>query len=179
MSDMFPSIATNQIDGEARIWPGDGIPVLNPHSGIEIARVPRSGKAEIDAAVTAARGAQPAWDETPGVQRGEILHRIANLIEARSDELSRIVAQEAGKKPADARGETAAAVQCARFFAGEGQRLYGRTVTSGMVGRWAMTVRRPCGVAGLIIAANTPAPKRAADAAPILHQNIRGSRYYH
>ena len=104
----------------------------------------------------------------PGVQRGEILHRIANLIEARREELSKIVALEAGKRKPDALGETGAAMQCARFFAGEGQRLFGRTMTSGMAGRWAMTIRRPCGVAGLIIAANTPAPNFAWKVFPAL-----------
>ena len=53
-------------------------------------------------------------------------------------------------------GETGAAVQCGLFFAGEGQRLYGKTCTSGEPNKMAMTLRRPVGVAGLIIAANTP-----------------------
>uniref|UniRef100_Q07IS5 Aldehyde dehydrogenase n=1 Tax=Rhodopseudomonas palustris (strain BisA53) TaxID=316055 RepID=Q07IS5_RHOP5 len=163
----FPSELLNQIDGEQRPA-GDSLALLDPHSGRQIARFPRSGNAEIEAAVKAARSAQPGWDAVPGVRRGEILHQIANLIEARSDELSRIVAAEAGKKLADARGEIGAAVQCARFFAGEGQRLFGRTMPSGMVGRWAMTIRRPCGVAGLIIAANTPAPNFAWKVFPAL-----------
>lgn len=164
---LHPSLVPNQIGHDIPAT-ADTIAVFDPHTAREIARIPRSGKAEIDAAVAAARAAQPDWDETPGVRRGEILHHIANLIEARSDELSRIVAAEAGKRLADARGETAAAVQCARFFAGEGQRMFGRTMPSGMAGRWAMTIRRPCGVAGLIIAANTPAPNFAWKVFPAL-----------
>jgi aldehyde dehydrogenase (NAD+) len=102
------------------------------------------------------------------VRRGEILHAIANLIESRRTELAEIVALEAGKRMGDALGEAGAAVQCARFFAGEGQRLFGRTMTSGTPHRWAMTVRRPCGVAALIIAANTPAPNFAWKVFPAL-----------
>src|SRR5687767_15901889 len=56
----------------------------------------------------------------------------------------------------DALGETGGAIALAHFYAGEGQRLYARTTTSGMQNRMSMTVREPLGVAGLIIAANTP-----------------------
>ena len=165
----FPESVGNLIDGaESPARDGKTIDVLNPHSGQAIARIPRSAAADIDAAVGAARRAQRDWDAVPAVQRGEILHRIANLMEARREQLSAIVAEEAGKRMADALGETGAAVQCARFFAGEGQRLYGRTTTSGMAQRWAMTVRRPCGTAGLIIAANTPAPNFAWKVFPAL-----------
>ena len=52
--------------------------------------------------------------------------------------------------------ETDAAIAQGKFMAGEGRRLYGRTTTSAVPNKWAMTVREPLGVAGLIIAANTP-----------------------
>lgn len=167
--DLFPSFVPNLIGGTATAANGAAtIAVVDPHDGSVIAHIPRSGRDQIEAAVAAARAAQPGWSVTPPVQRGEILHRIANAIEARKAELAGIVAREAGKRLPDALGEAGAAIQCARFFAGEGQRLYGRTTTSGMAGRWAMTVRRPCGVAGLIIAANTPAPNFAWKVFPAL-----------
>jgi acyl-CoA reductase-like NAD-dependent aldehyde dehydrogenase len=165
----FPESVGNLIDGaECPARDGKTIDVLNPHSGQAIARIPRSAAGDVDAAVGAARRTQRDWDAVPAVQRGEILHRIANLMEAKREQLSAIVAAEAGKRMPDALGETGAAIQCARFFAGEGQRLYGRTTTSGMAQRWAMTVRRPCGTAGLIIAANTPAPNFAWKVFPAL-----------
>jgi aldehyde dehydrogenase (NAD+) len=77
-------------------------------------------------------------------------------MEKRKSEIAEIVALETGKSPKDALGETEGAIALGRFFAGEGQRLYGRTTTSGMNNRYAMTVRQPIGVAGLIVAANTP-----------------------
>jgi len=52
--------------------------------------------------------------------------------------------------------ETAGAIAQGEFMAGEGRRLYGRTTTSAAPNRWVMTVREPLGIAGLIIAANTP-----------------------
>ncbi len=116
----------------------------------------RSGQDDVDAAVAAAVAAQGAWAATPAVQRGLVLHRICNALEARQQELAEIVARETGKSPKEAFGEAGGAIALGRFFAGEGQRLYGRTTTSGAPDKYAMTVRQPCGVAGLIIAANTP-----------------------
>ena len=165
----YPSFVPNLIDGADRPAESGGqVDILSPASGQAIGRLARSGEADVAAAVNSARAAQRAWAETPGVRRGEILHAIANLIESRRQELAEIVALEAGKRIGDALGEAGAAVQCARFFAGEGQRLFGRTMTSGTPHRWAMTVRRPCGVAALIAAANTPAPNFAWKVFPAL-----------
>jgi aldehyde dehydrogenase (NAD+) len=165
----YPSFVPNLIGGqESPAAAGGDLEILSPHDGREIGRLARSGPAEVESAVAAARAAQPGWAATPGVRRGEILHAVANAIEANREELAALVALEAGKRLSDALGEVAAAVQCARFFAGEGQRLYGRTTTSGTAGRWAMTVRRPCGVAALITAANTPAPNFAWKVFPAL-----------
>ena len=165
----YPSLIPNLIGGDERpALGGAEIEVLSPHTGKPIGRLARSGEADVVQAVEAARAAQPGWAATPGVRRGEILHAIANAIEARRQELAELVSLEAGKRMPDALGEVGAAVQCARFFAGEGQRLFGRTMTSGTPHRWAMTVRRPCGVAGLIIAANTPAPNFAWKVFPAL-----------
>jgi acyl-CoA reductase-like NAD-dependent aldehyde dehydrogenase len=118
--------------------------------------VARSGKEDVDAAVKAAVVAQVGWAATPAVQRGLVLHRICNALEAHQQEIAEMVARETGKSPKEASGETGGAIALGRFFAGEGQRLYGRTMTSGTPDKYAMTVRQPCGVAGLIIAANTP-----------------------
>src|ERR1044072_4824078 len=77
-------------------------------------------------------------------------------MESRIDELTAVVAAETGKPAGGARGEVQGAIALARFMAGEGQRLYGRTTTSGAANKYAMTIRQPVGVAGVIIAANTP-----------------------
>ena len=116
----------------------------------------RSGKDDVDAAVAATVAAQGAWALTPAVQRGLVLHRVCNALEAHQPELAEMVARETGKSPKEAFGEAGGAIALGRFFAGEGQRLYGRTTTSGTPDKYAMTVRQPCGVAGLIISANTP-----------------------
>ncbi len=143
-------------------------PILNPHNGETIAELSLADAGVVDAAFAAARAAQAAWAATPAVKRGEILFKACALIEERTEELARIVAEEAGKPLKDARGEAGGAVQCGRFFAGEGQRLFGRTMPSNTANKYAMTIRQPCGVAVLIAAANTPAPNFAWKVFPAL-----------
>jgi alpha-ketoglutaric semialdehyde dehydrogenase len=123
---------------------------------------------DVENVVWAALRAQIAWAAMPAVQRGLVLHRVCNALEARQQELAEIVAKETGKSPKEAFGEAGGAIALGRFFAGEGQRLYGRTTTSGAPDKYAMTVRQPCGVAGLIIAANTPIANTAWKVFPAL-----------
>ncbi len=163
MANTIPSLIGGKDVASART-----APVLNPHNGEEIAQLTLADGAIVDAAVKAARAAQAAWAATPAVKRGEIHFKACALIEERAEELSKIVAEEAGKPLKDARGETGGAVQCGRFFAGEGQRLFGRTMPSNTANKYAMTIRQPCGVAALIIAANTPAPNFAWKVFPAL-----------
>jgi len=72
------------------------------------------------------------------------------------EEIARIVSLETGMSFKAALGETDGAIAQGEFMAGEGRRLYGRTTTSAVPNKYAMTIRQPVGVAGLIIAANTP-----------------------
>jgi len=166
---LFPSLIPNIIAGsETPASDGRHFDIISPHNGTILTLCARSSDTDIDQAVAAARSAQISWSAMPAVQRGQILHRMCNLLEARQDELARIVALEAGKKFSDALSEVVGAIQCGRFFAGEGQRLFGRTTTSGTADKYVMTVRQACGVAGLIIAANTPAPNFAWKVFPAL-----------
>jgi aldehyde dehydrogenase (NAD+) len=85
-----------------------------------------------------------------------LLHEIVLGMKAHQAEIAQIVAAETGKSYKEAYGEAGGAIALGLFYASEGQRLYGRTTTSGVANKYAMTVRMPLGVAGLIIAANTP-----------------------
>jgi aldehyde dehydrogenase (NAD+) len=128
----------------------------NPATGEVLSQLARSDARDVADAVAAARTAQPGWAATPPVQRGEMLTAIANAMQRRREDIARVVALETGKSLNDALGETGGAILQARFMAGEGQRLYGRTTTSAAPDKFAMTIRQPIGVAGLIVAANTP-----------------------
>jgi acyl-CoA reductase-like NAD-dependent aldehyde dehydrogenase len=139
-----------------------------PATGETLTLVARSDAADVDAAVTAALAAQPAWAATSPVERGARLRALAQLLERDREELAATVAAETGKSPRDARGEVDGAIEMGYFVAGEGRRLYGKTTGSAVAGRRAQIVRQPIGVAGLIIAANTPIANVAWKAFPAL-----------
>jgi acyl-CoA reductase-like NAD-dependent aldehyde dehydrogenase len=147
----------NAIGGELRPAAGGGLlEKRSPATEEVISRVARSGADDAHAAIAAANAAQPAWAARTPVDRGTVLRRIAQLLERDADRVASVVAAETGKSPADARGETSGAIELGYFIAGEGRRFYGRTTTSAVPHRQASLVRQPVGVAGLIIAANTP-----------------------
>lgn len=153
----LPNTVPNIIRGEEKLAAGAAtVDKLNPHNGELVCRVTRSLTDDVASAVSAAVAAQPKWADLPGVKRGEILYQVALALRQRRDEMARVVALETGKNYNSACGETDAAIALGFFMAGEGQRLYGRTTTSGFPNRMVMTIRQPLGVAGLIIAANTP-----------------------
>jgi acyl-CoA reductase-like NAD-dependent aldehyde dehydrogenase len=154
---MIPERILNWINGEeVPAESGEWLEKYDPHTGDLQSHAARSREVDISAAVEAGKRAQPAWADTPPVQRGLILHRIVRLMQDYQQDIGDIVAAETGKGPTAGYGETGGAIQCGLFYASEGQRLYGKTTTSGVENKYAMTVRMPVGVAGLIIAANTP-----------------------
>ncbi len=154
---VFPQNIPNWINGQqCSVISEELFDKLKPANGELLCRVARSRAEDVRQAVDAAKQAQPAWADTPPVQRGMILHDIVRKMQDRREEIAQIVAAETGKAYKDAYGETGGAIALGLFYASEGQRLYGKTTTSGVPNKYATTVRQPIGVAGLIIAANTP-----------------------
>jgi aldehyde dehydrogenase (NAD+) len=157
-----PADIPNLVDGDkAPAISGRCFDKLRPTDGTLLCRAARSDAAEVDAAVGAARRAQPAWAARTPVERGELVREIALALRARCDDAAAIVAEETGKSIELALGETDAAVEMGFFVAGEGRRLYGRTTTSAMPNRTVLATRRPVGVAALIVSFNTPLPNYA------------------
>jgi aldehyde dehydrogenase (NAD+) len=164
-----PSMIPNQIGGhDMRAADGRTFTKTNPATGDLLCTVARSTAADVQAAVDIARRAQPAWAAMTVVKRGEILRQIAMLMRQRRDAIAELVSRETGKSRRDALGETDAAIEMGFFVAGEGRRFYGQTTTSAVPNKAAMVVRQPLGVAGLIIAANTPIANVAWKAFPAL-----------
>jgi aldehyde dehydrogenase (NAD+) len=147
----------NWIGGKT-VLPGDDawIDKFSPHDGELLYRVADTTAAGVHEAVTAAATAFAAWAELTPVRRGQILGDVVAAMKRRADELAECIALETGKPPQDAKGETGGAILQGEYFAGEGMRLYARTLTSGTPGKSSHTVRQPRGVAGLIVPANTP-----------------------
>jgi acyl-CoA reductase-like NAD-dependent aldehyde dehydrogenase len=159
----------NTIAGDERpAAAGETFEKLAPATGEAISRVARSRAGDVDAAVSAAAEAQPAWAARTVEERGRVLRRVAQLLERDRDAVAAVVAEETGKSPKDAKGETDGAIELGYFVAGEGRRFYGRTIPSATPNRQAMTLRQPLGVAGLIIAANTPVANVAWKVFPAL-----------
>jgi acyl-CoA reductase-like NAD-dependent aldehyde dehydrogenase len=147
----------NLVGGEeAPACAGEWLEKLRPADATPLCRLARSREADVQAAVAAARRAQPEWAEETAVARGELVREIALRLRERREELSQAVAEETGKAPELALGETDAAVEMGLFVAGEGRRYYGRTTTASMAHRQVLAVRQPVGVAGLLISFNTP-----------------------
>jgi alpha-ketoglutaric semialdehyde dehydrogenase len=130
---------------------------VNPANHDEvIGEFAASGPADVDAAVAAARAAFPAWSLMPAPKRGEILFKVARLLAEHKEELSRLMTREMGKVLPEARGDVQEAIDVAYYMAGEGRRLFGQTVPSEMPDKFAMAIRRPIGVVGIITPWNFP-----------------------
>jgi acyl-CoA reductase-like NAD-dependent aldehyde dehydrogenase len=159
----------NLIDGaDAPPASGEWLDKRRPADGEHLCRLARSRAEDVAAAVAAARRAQPAWAERTVVERGDLVREIALALRARREELAAAVVAETGKPEALALGEADAAVEMGLFVAGEGRRFYGRTTTASMPHRTVLSVRRPVGVAGLLMSFNTPLPNVAWKAFPSL-----------
>lgn len=170
MTDLrLPKTILNHIGGDERpAASGRTFDKLRPADGQSMCAVARSESADVEAAVVAAKAAQPAWAEMTPVARGDILRATAIAMQEQRADVAKLVADESGKSLKDATGETGAAIEMGFFVAGEGRRYYGHTTTSAVPNKAASIVRQPLGVAGLIIAANTPIANVAWKAFPAL-----------
>ena len=165
----LPDIIPNQIGGVDRpAHDSRTFAKVDPATGKLLCRVAQSSADDVERAVAVAKKAQPAWAELTVVKRGDILREIVILMRAHRAAIADLVSLETGKSKKDALGETDAAIEMGFFVAGEGRRFYGQTTTSAVPNKTALVVRQPLGVAGLIIAANTPIANVAWKAFPAL-----------
>lgn len=153
----LPSRIGNFIQGQEYIGAqSELLQKFDPRTGEPLVSVASATEDCVGRAVEAASAAFRAWSATPGVQRGMLLHSLVRAMIEAEAELAEAVHRDTGKSLANAKGEVGAAIQLGLFFASEGQRLYGKTTTSGVAQRLAMMVRQPIGPGALIVSANTP-----------------------
>ena len=112
--------------------------------------------ADVAMAVRAAEMAFPAWRATPAPKRGEILYRFGALMAEHKERLARAMTREMGKVISEARGDVQEGIDIAFLMAGEGRRMFGDTVPSELPDKWAMSIRQPIGVAGIVTPWNFP-----------------------
>ena len=112
--------------------------------------------ADVAMAIRAAEAAAPGWAATPAPKRGEILYRFGALMAEHKERLARAMTREMGKVISEARGDVQEGIDIAFLMAGEGRRMFGDTVPSELPDKWAMSIRQPIGVAGIITPWNFP-----------------------
>lgn len=142
--------------------------VLNPVTGSVVGRIGYGGRAEATAAADAAAAALPAWADTPARQRADLLHKAADLITARAEEIGTLLAAEAGKRKPEAVGEVAFSAEYFRWFAEQARRPSGSVHTHEAADRRHMTLRRPAGVVASLTPWNFPCSIQARKLAPAL-----------
>jgi alpha-ketoglutaric semialdehyde dehydrogenase len=130
--------------------------VKNPANSETLVQVPLSTSDDVEKAVSAAKKAQKEWALVPAPQRAEVLYRVGYLMKERKEELSKLLTMENGKVLEEARGEVQEGIDMAFYMAGEGRRLFGQTTPSELKDKFAMSVRSPVGVVGIITPWNFP-----------------------
>ncbi|HEV7869205.1 MAG TPA: aldehyde dehydrogenase family protein [Chthoniobacteraceae bacterium] len=155
-----------------RVTTGTTMPVRNPFTGEEFARVPLGGPVEVERAIAAASNAFPQVRSSPAHERAALLGRIARAIEARSEEFAKLILAEAGKPIVFAEAEVARAVMTFTAAAEEARRQSGELLdidafASG-AGHFGMARRFPIGVISAITPFNFPLNLVAHKVAPCL-----------
>ena len=147
---------------------GQTFAVVNPATGIEVARAAEGDATDVDAAVRDADRAQKAWARVPARKRGALVYQCAALIRAHQDELARLIALETGKAlRTESRVEAGVVADIFEFFGGLGGELKGESVPFSPE-MLSVTVRQPLGVVGAIIPWNVPLLLMALKIAPAL-----------
>ena len=155
---VFPHAHKNYINGQwVEASGGKGIENRNPANTDDLVGIfPASSAEDVNRAVEAAKNAFDKWRLTPAPKRAEILYRAAEIMVQRKEDLAVDMTREMGKVLAETRGDVQEAIDMTYLMAGEGRRLFGQTTPSELPNKFAMSVRAPIGVCGLITPWNFP-----------------------
>jgi aldehyde dehydrogenase (NAD+) len=148
---------------------GKTFATINPSTGEEICQIAEADAADVDKAVKAARAAfEGPWRKMRASERGRLLYRLADLIEANADELARLETLDNGKPLSIAKAvDVAKTVACYRYFAGWADKVQGKTIP--IDGDFfCYTRHEPIGVVGQIIPWNYPMLMQSWKLAPAL-----------
>ena len=153
-----PRVFKNFINGEwVESRSGKAYENRNPANTEELVGMfVASSEEDVDAAVDAAKEAYKTWRLAPAPKRAEILFRAAELLAQRKEDFSKDMTREMGKVLAETRGDVQEAIDMTYYMAGEGRRLFGQTTPSELPNKFAMSVRQPIGVCGMITPWNFP-----------------------
>jgi aldehyde dehydrogenase (NAD+) len=121
-----------------------------------IGKFPLSGASDVNRAVESAKRGFELWRRTPAPERGNIMRIAGDLLTRRKDEIADAMTREMGKPLTETKGDVQEAIDTAYYAGSEGRRMFGHTVPSELRQKWAMSYRRPIGVAGIITPFNFP-----------------------
>ncbi len=157
-SGSAPKKYHNYIGGEwVKSSSGEWFDNVNPADTSDIVgRFPASNEEDMENAIAAAKGAADKWRRTPAPRRAEILFRLGEILQKNKDRYTQEMTREMGKVLKEAGGDVQEAIDCTYYTAGEGRRLHGFTTPAEMPNKFAMCVRQPVGVCGLITPFNFP-----------------------
>src|SRR5437868_3095534 len=158
LSESQTRVFKNYIDGEwVESSTGETFENRNPADTRDLVGIfQKSAREGVHAAVESAKRAVQKWRLVPAPRRAEIVFRAAEILIERKEECARDMTREMGKVLAETRGDVQEAIDAAYYNAGEGRRLFGPTVPSEMPNKFAMAVRQPLGICGMITPWNFP-----------------------
>ena len=148
---------------------GQTLPVMAPAEGIVFAEIAAGGREDIARAVAAARTAfeTGAWSRLSATERGRLLSRLGQLIEAHFDELVALEARDCGKPLATARADVTATARYFEYYGGAADKVHGEQIPF-MNGYYVTGEREPLGVTGHVIPWNYPAQMTGRTLGPAL-----------
>jgi len=157
-SKSFTKTYHNYIGGDwVKSSSGDFFDNVNPADTNDIiGRFPKSNADDVNRAVEAAKNAATKWRRTPPPKRAELLFNLGEILRDNKDRFTRDMTREMGKVLKEAGGDVQEAIDCTYYTAGEGRRLHGFTTPAEMPNKFAMCVRQPVGICGLITPFNFP-----------------------
>ena len=158
LSSTQTRVFKNFIDGEwVESSTGETFENRNPADTRDLVGIfQKSNRADVNAAVDAAKRAFARWRLVPAPRRAEIVFRAAEILIERKEDYARDMTREMGKVLAETRGDVQEAIDAAYYNAGEGRRMFGPTVPSEMPNKFAMAMRQPVGLCGMITPWNFP-----------------------
>ena len=155
------------LNGELRVT-DQSYAVRNPATGEVFARMSKVDRPAVTQALFDANVAFQSWRQIPGKTRGEWLHKIANELHRRREEVARLITLENGKPLTQSQGEVAMSVDHLRWFAEEARRVYGRVVPYQSEEKRHLVLKTPVGVVAAISPWNFPLVLAVRKIAPAL-----------
>ncbi|MFK7977476.1 MAG: NAD-dependent succinate-semialdehyde dehydrogenase [Halioglobus sp.] len=147
---------------------GATMPILNPATREEIVSIPNAGAAETRRAIEAADTAFATWRNVVAKERSAILKRWFSLIMENQEDLAQLMTAEQGKPLAESRGEVGYGASFVEWFAEEGRRVYGDTISANNPNQRIVTLKQPVGVVAAITPWNFPIAMITRKVAPAL-----------